>query len=93
MRGPRCTTERLMRQLGLQGVRRGKKIRTTIAGRDGHRAGDLLNRDFTAPAPTRRWVADFTYVAAWSGTVYVAFAACEDLEGTAALAHFAGSAN
>lgn len=69
----RCTTERLMRQLGLQGVRRGKKVRTTVPGKDGRRAGDLLNRDFTAPAPNRRWVADFTYVAAWCGIVYVAF--------------------
>ena len=69
----RCTTERLMRQLGLQGVRRGKKVRTTAPGRDGHRAGDLLGRDFTAPAPNRHWVADFTYVATWAGIVYVAF--------------------
>jgi putative transposase len=69
----RCTVERLMRGLGLAGVRRGKKIRTTVPGRDGQRAGDLLRRDFTAPAPNRRWVADFTYVAAWSGIVYVAF--------------------
>ena len=69
----RCTTERLMRDLGLQGVRRGRQVRTTIPGQGGHRAGDLLNRDFTAPAPNRRWVADFTYVAAWSGIVYVAF--------------------
>jgi putative transposase len=53
----RCTTERLMRQLGLHGVRRGKKIRTTTPGKDGQRAGDLLNRDFTAPAPDRRWAA------------------------------------
>ena len=75
IRAARCTTERLMRELGLQGVRRGKKIRTTVPGRDGHRAGDLLNRDFTAPAPNRRWVADFTYVAAWCGIVYVAFVA------------------
>ena len=51
-----------MRELGLQGVRRGRKIRTTVPGKDGHRAGDLLKRDFTAPAPSRRWVADFTYV-------------------------------
>jgi len=69
----RCTTERLMRQLGLQGVRRGRKVRTTVPGKDGQRAGDLLNRDFTAPAPNRRWVADFTYVATWAGIVYVAF--------------------
>jgi putative transposase len=69
----RCTTERLMRELGLAGVRRGRKVRTTIAGTGGHRASDLLRRDFTAPAPDRRWVADFTYVAAWCGIVYVAF--------------------
>jgi hypothetical protein len=68
----RCTTERLMRELGLQGVRRGRKIRTTVPGTDGHRAGDLLRRDFTA-APSRRWVADFTYVATWVAMVYVAF--------------------
>jgi putative transposase len=69
----RCTVARLMRELGLQGARRGRKVRTTIPGKDGQRAGDLLNRDFTAPAPDRRWVADFTYVPAWSGIVYVAF--------------------
>jgi putative transposase len=69
----RCTTERLMRGLGLAGVRRGRQVRTTVPGKGGHRAGDLLGRDFTAPAPNRRWVADFTYVAAWSGIVYVAF--------------------
>ena len=69
----RCTTERLMRQLGLHGARRGRKIRTTTPGRDGQRAGDLLNRDFTAPAPNRRWAADFTYVATWAAVVYVAF--------------------
>jgi putative transposase len=73
VRVARCTTERLMRQLGLHGVRRGKKIRTTTPGKDGQRAGDLLNRDFTAPAPDRRWVADFTYVATWAGIVYAAF--------------------
>jgi putative transposase len=67
----RCTTERLMRQLGLQGVRRGRKVRTTVPGAGGQRAPDLLRRDFTAPAPNRRWVADFTYVATWSGIVYV----------------------
>lgn len=66
---PRCTVERLMRELGLRGVRRGRKIRTIMAGRDGHRASDLLRRDFTAPAPNRRWLADFTHVGpgpAWS---------------------------
>jgi putative transposase len=73
VRAARCTVARLMRELGLAGVRRGRKVRTTIPGKDGQRAGDLINRDFTAPAPNRRWVADFTYVATWSGIVYVAF--------------------
>ena len=49
-----------MRDLGLQGAQRGRKVRTTAPGKDGQRAPDLLGRDFTAPAPNRRWVADFT---------------------------------
>ncbi len=65
--------DRAMRTLGLQGVRRSKGIRTTIPAKDGKRAGDLLNRDFTAPAPNRTWVMDFTYVRTWVGFVYVAF--------------------
>ena len=69
----RCTVERLMRGLGLQGVRRGRKVRTTVRDERHERAGDLLGRDFTAPAPDRRWVADFTHVTAWCGIVYVAF--------------------
>ncbi|WP_107080282.1 IS3 family transposase [Streptomyces sp. 769] len=69
----RCTVARLMRELGLEGARRGKKIRTTLRD-DGHeQAADLLQRDFTASRPNERWVADFTYVATWSGIVYVAF--------------------
>ena len=68
-----CTVDRLMRDLGMNGVRRGKGVRTTVPAKDGHRAGDLLNRDFTAPAPDRRWVADFTYCRTWAGFVYVAF--------------------
>jgi putative transposase len=69
----RCTVERLMRQLGIVGVRRGRRVRTTVRD-DGHeRAADLLHRDFTAPAPNQRWVADFTYVATWAGIVYTAF--------------------
>jgi putative transposase len=69
----RCTVARLMRDLGLEGARRGKKIRTIIRD-DGHeRAADLLRRDFNASHPNERWVADFTYVATWSGVVYVAF--------------------
>ena len=69
----RCTVERLMRELGIAGIRRGRKVRTTVADDRHERADDLLHRDFTAPAPNRRWVADFTYVATWAGFVYVAF--------------------
>jgi transposase InsO family protein len=68
-----CTVDRLMRDLGMNGIRRGKQLRTTIAAKDGHRAEDLLDRDFTAPAPNTRWVADFTYCRTWAGFVYVAF--------------------
>jgi len=68
-----CTTDRLMRDLGMNGVRRGKGVRTTVPAKDGNRAGDLLDRDFTAPAPNQRWVADFTYCRTWAGFVYVAF--------------------
>jgi transposase InsO family protein len=67
------SVDRAMRSLGLQGVRRSKGIRTTIPGKDGNRAGDLLDRDFTAVAPNRTWVMDFTYVRTWAGFVYVAF--------------------
>jgi putative transposase len=70
----RCTVERLMRQLGIQGAVRGKPKRTTIAADDTTtRPGDLVDRDFTAPAPNRLWVADLTYVRTWSGFTYVAF--------------------
>ncbi|MEJ7648252.1 MAG: IS3 family transposase [Nakamurella sp.] len=65
--------DRAMKVLGLNGVRRDKGIRTTIPAKDGVRAGDLLNRDFTAPAPNRVWVTDFTYVRTWAGWVYVVF--------------------
>jgi len=67
------SVDRAMRSLGLQGVRRAKGVRTTIPGKDGRRAGDLLNRDFTAGAPNRTWVTDFTYVRTWVGFTYVAF--------------------
>lgn len=53
---------------------RGKTVRTTVRSEDGLRAPDLVKRQFTAGAPNRLWVADFTYVATWAGTVYVAFA-------------------
>jgi putative transposase len=69
----RCTVERLMRNLGLVGTRRGKVKRTTIADPQGRRADDLVDRRFDPPAPNRLWVADFTYVSTWSGWVYVAF--------------------
>lgn len=70
----RCTVERLMRGAGLQGAVRGKTRRTTIPDdQAAQRPADLLQRDFTASAPNRRWVADFTYVPTWSGVVYVAF--------------------
>ena len=68
------TVDRLMRLEGMNGLIRGRQIRTTIPSKDGKRAGDLLNRDFTAPQPNHSWVTDFTYVATWSGFVYIAFA-------------------
>ena len=62
-----------MRHLGLSRVVRAKGIRTTNLGKDGHRAVDLLNRDFTADAPNKVWVSDFTYVRSWAGFVCTAF--------------------
>jgi putative transposase len=70
----RGRVERLMRALGLVGAVRGKTVRTTVSDPDGERAADLVKRQFTAGAPNRLWVADFTHVATWAGTVYVAFA-------------------
>ncbi|WP_436407718.1 IS3 family transposase [Burkholderia seminalis] len=69
----RCTVERLMRQLGLEGARRGKKVRTTIANADAPCPQDRVHRQFTASRPNALWVADFTYVSTWQGFVYVAF--------------------
>ena len=69
----RCTVERLMTANGWQGALRGKRVRTTIPDPTDARSADLVDRDFTATAPNQLWVADFTYVATWSGTVYVAF--------------------
>ncbi|SDC57015.1 putative transposase [Rhodococcus tukisamuensis] len=69
----RCTVERLMGDLGLEGARRGKKKRTTLADPQAHRAGDLVERNFNPESPNVLWVADFTYVSTWSGWVYVAF--------------------
>lgn len=69
----RCTVERLMRELGITGAVRGKRVITTLPGEQVERAPDLLDRNFVAPAPNRCWVADFTHVKTWSGVVYVAF--------------------
>jgi putative transposase len=70
----RCTVERLMRELGIAGAAaRRKKPRTTIPAPAAERPSDLLERDFTAVAPGRRWVADITYVATFRGFVYTAF--------------------
>jgi putative transposase len=69
----RCTIERLMRALGLQGARRGKVKRTTISDPGHTRAKDLVGRNFAPLAPNRLWVADFTYVSTLAGWVYVAF--------------------
>ena len=70
----RCTVERLMREMGLAGAAaRRKKPRTTVPAGADSRPADLLERDFTAPAPNRRWVADITYVATACGFVYTAF--------------------
>ena len=69
----RCTVARLMRQMGLQGVVRGKSIRTTFSDAAAPCPRDRFNRQFTAPRPNALWVSDFTFVATWSGFVYVAF--------------------
>ena len=69
----RCTVERMMREMGLAGVIRGKPVRTTISDKAAPCPLDHVNRQFHAPAPNRLWVSDFTYVATWAGFVYVAF--------------------
>jgi putative transposase len=69
----RCTVARLMRQMGLKGVVRGRSIRTTVSDAAAPCPRDRVNRQFTAPRPNALWVSDFTYVATWSGFVYVAF--------------------
>jgi transposase InsO family protein len=69
----RCTVERLMKKLGLQGVRRGRKIRTTISDPAAPCPLDRVNRQFQADRPNALWVSDFTYVSTWQGFVYVAF--------------------
>jgi putative transposase len=69
----RCTVERLMRAMALQGAVRGKAVRTTVPDPAQPCPRDKVNRQFQAPAPNRLWVSDFTYVATWRGFVYVAF--------------------
>ena len=69
----RCTVERLMKRLGLQGVRRGKVVRTTISDAAAARPLDRVNRHFKAERPNQLWVSDFTYVSTWQGWLYVAF--------------------
>jgi putative transposase len=69
----RCTVERIMRQRGWEGARRGRRVRTTIADEHANRPEDLVQRHFDAAAPNRLWVADFTYCPTWDGMVYVAF--------------------
>jgi len=69
----RCTVARLMRAMGLEGIIRGKPIRTTASDKAAPCPLDHVNRQFHAPAPNMLWVSDFTYVATWTGFVYVAF--------------------
>jgi putative transposase len=69
----RCTVERLMRSLGLQGIRRGGKRWTTISKEMADGPADLVKRQFVAIRPDQLWIADFRYVATWAGFVYVAF--------------------
>lgn len=69
----RCTVARLMRKMGLRGVVRGCKVRTTVPADVAERPLDLVNREFKASRPNQLWVADITYVATWAGFVYVAF--------------------
>jgi len=69
----RCTVGRLMGVLGLQGAVRGRRCRTTVLDKDASRPADLVQREFKAQRPNQLWVADITFVATWSGFVYVAF--------------------
>ena len=63
----RCTVERLMRHLGLRGVRRGKVVRTTVGNAKAQYPLDRVNRQFKADRPNQLWVSDFTYVSTWQG--------------------------
>jgi transposase InsO family protein len=69
----KCTVERLMRRIGLQGIRRGQVVRTTVAGDKSLCPLDRVQRQFHADRPNQLWVSDFTYVSTWQGWLYVAF--------------------
>jgi len=69
----RCTVARLMREMGLEGVIRGKPIRTAVSDKTAYCPLDKVNPQFRAPAPNMLWLSDFTYVSTWAGFVYVAF--------------------
>jgi putative transposase len=69
----RCTVERLMRRLGIEGARRGRKVRTTVPNSAAPCPRDHVNRHFKADRPNQLWVSDFTYVSTWQGWLYVAF--------------------
>ncbi len=69
----RCTVERLMRRLGIEGIRRGKRVRTTVPDNAAAHPMDLVKRQFEVDRPNRLWVADFTYCSTWQGWLYVAF--------------------
>jgi hypothetical protein len=69
----RCTVARLMKAMGLEGIIRGKPIRTTVSDKAAPCPRDHVNRQFHAPKPNMLWLSDFTYVATWAGFVYVAF--------------------
>lgn len=69
----RCTVARLMKEMGLRGAVRGRRVKTTVPAEQADCPLDLVKRDFTAERPDQLWVSDLTYVATWRGFVYVAF--------------------
>jgi putative transposase len=69
----RCTVERLMKRMGLHGVRRGKVVQTTVSDKAAPCPLDRVNRQFKADRPNQLWISDFTYVSTWQGWQYVAF--------------------
>ena len=73
IRVARCTVARLMDEMGLEGVVRGRRFKTTVPEESAARPTDLVERNFTADRPNQLWVSDLTYVATWRGFVYVAF--------------------